>query len=172
MVAILIIAAAFARLIPHVGNFAPIGALALFSGAIIKNRKWSFILPIGGQFLGDAIMEIMHPGQGFYPDIVFVYASFLLITLLGMQIKDTSKPLRIASFSILGSLAFFFITNFGVWAVNASVQYSRSLQGLMDCYALAVPFFRSTLISDLLYSGIFFGVYYLATRRQLAASRA
>jgi hypothetical protein len=153
-------------------NFTPIAALALFSGAVLRNRKWMFVLPIGAMLISDTIKEISVPGTGFYPDMAYVYGSFFAILAIGMGIKNTRNIALLIGASIVGSILFFLVTNFGVWMSGAQFHmYSRNATGLMECYVAGIPFFKNTLISDLLFNTVFFGGYYLITSRKLAISR-
>ena len=38
--------AAVLRVMPHPWNFTPVGAMALFSGAVIKDRRLAFLFPM------------------------------------------------------------------------------------------------------------------------------
>lgn len=144
----IIILAVVARLIPHLPNFVPIGGLALFSGVNFKN-KFSFLIPILAMLVSDIFL-------GFHQTIPYVYLSFMVIYFIGKNIKAVKwQNLLIASLS--SSVVFFLITNFGVW-LNFNM-YSKTFAGLMQCYTMGIPFFRNTLISDLLYSFSFFYGY-------------
>lgn len=134
------------RLIPHPPNLSPIGALALFSGAYFENRT-KFILPIAALFLSDLII-------GFHTTMPFVYGSFIVTILLGAYLKQKQSILRIGCLSMISSVLFFFITNFGVWATSS--MYASTFSGLMNAYAMGVPFFRNTVAGDLVYSFILF----------------
>jgi len=150
-------------------NFTPIGALALFSGALLWNRKWMFVFPIGAMLISDTIKEITAPGTGFYPDMVFVYGSFFAIIAIGLLIRNTKKPLNIIGASLAGSVLFFLVTNFGAWMTNnpsSFIIYSRDFNGLMNCYNMGLPFFKFTLAGDLFFNAVFFGGYYLATAKK------
>lgn len=142
----IIIIAAIMRLLPHPPNFAPIGALALFSGAHM-GKKSRFILPISAMIISDIFLR-------FDSTTPFVYASFMLIILLGSWLKNKTTVSRLFATSILSSLLFFFITNFGVWA--ATDMYTKNLSGLVQSFAMGVPFFRNTCLSDLVFSFSFF----------------
>ena len=169
---LLILFAAFSRLLPHPMNFAPITAIALFSGVYL-NKKYAFIIPIAALLISDAII-------GFYNGIEWIYGSFLLIGLIGLwlksRVKDAGagkKTAYIASTSIVSSMLFFIITNFGLW--TSGFLYERTFSGLVQCYTMAIPFFRNTLAGDLVYVAVMFGVYELVTRLankpQLVANR-
>jgi hypothetical protein len=47
------------------------------------------------------------------------------------------------------SIGFFALTNAAVWAF--SPWYEKSLAGLLYCYTLALPFFKTMLYGDLVY---------------------
>jgi len=135
---------AFLRLAPHAPNFAPVGALALWSGFYLPKRV-GVIFPLVAMLASDAFI-------GFYDVRIMlaVYASFALMAFLGPLV------------AVLGSTVFYLATNFAVWA-NASL-YPQTAEGLLLCYTLALPFFRNTLLSDLMYGASFFAVYELARR--------
>ncbi len=142
------------RLVPHPPNFAPIAAMALFGGAYL-NRRYALIVPIIAMIFSDFFL-------GFHNTIVFVYGSFLLTGVLGLWVRNRRTAQNIIGVSIASSVAFFIITNFGVWLVGS--MYPKTITGLLDCYIAAIPFFRNTLIGDLSYVGLFFGGYSLAMR--------
>ena len=144
----IILLAVIARLIPHAPNFAPIGGLALFSGSHFK-KKIALLIPITTMFVSDIFL-------GFHKTIPYVYVSFLIIALIGRLIKN-SKWQSLALASLVSSVLFFLITNFGVWATGS--MYVKNLNGLMQSYAMGIPFFRNTIISDLFYSFSFFYGY-------------
>lgn len=137
------------RLIPHPPNFAPIGALALFSGTHL-DKKSRFLLPFVIMIVSDFFLK-------FHATIPFVYFSFFLTILLGIILKNKTTVLRLSGAGILTSIVFFLITNFGVWAVTD--MYSKNFTGLIHAYTLAIPFFRNTILSDLTYTYTFFYGY-------------
>ena len=110
LLAVVIIAiAAVLRIAPHPWNFTPVGAMALFSGAIIKDRRLAFAFPLLTLLAGDMFV-------GFYKlsVMLIVYASFLLSVLIGRFLQGRRALPRIAGATLLGSLQFFLITNFAV----------------------------------------------------------
>lgn len=144
----IILLAVVARLIPHSPNFAPIGGLALFSGANFKN-KIALLIPLSAMFISDIFL-------GFHKTVPFVYVSFLIIALIGGLIKN-NKWQSLLNASLISSVLFFLITNFGVWATGT--MYAKNFNGLMQSYAMGIPFFRNTILSDLFYSFSFFYGY-------------
>jgi len=162
LLAVVVFSAAFIRLVDHEPNFSPLGAMALFSGAFFSNIYVAIAMPILSLLLGDALMGFN--GWAYPEQIVVVYGTFVLITLLGRGILSNNKHVaRIGVSSLLASIAFFIITNFAVWAQGfwSVGLYPTTAAGLIQSYVMAIPFFHNTLFSDLMYSGIFFGTYYL-----------
>ncbi len=152
--AIIAIAAAL-RIAPHPWNFTPVGAMALFSGAIIKDRRLAFAFPLLALFAGDLFVGFYQPGV-----MLLVYASFLLSVLIGRLLCGRRTFLRIAGATLLGSIQFFLVTNFAVWWLLNS--YPKTAAGLVACYVAGLPFFGNTLASDALYVALFFGAFSLA----------
>jgi hypothetical protein len=152
----MILVAALSRLLPHPPNFTPIAALALFGGAQFANPRAAFLVPLVAMLLSDLIL-------GFTNLTPVIYGCFALTVCLGFWVRRRRDVGRIAVAALAGSLLFFVITNFAVWA--ASGLYPRTLAGLVECYIAALPFFRNTLAGDLFYSAILFGGLKLAERQ-------
>lgn len=155
LLACLVMAAAASRLIPHPPNFAPITAVALFGGAYFHDRRLAFLVPLCALFLSDLVI-------GFYSQMYVVYGSFSLIVSIGLLLRKRRQPLAIAGAALAGSILFFIITNFGVWALGS--LYPKTSAGLMACYLAAIPFFQNTLLGDAVYTAILFGGFRVAER--------
>lgn len=153
---LMIFAAAFVRLIPHPPNFAPIAAMALFGGAYFSKKWAAFIVPLAAMFITDMIL-------GFHATMWAVYLSFALIVVIGMLMIKQKKIGNIFFASVSASVLFFILTNFGAWL--SSPFYAKTGAGLAACYTAAVPFFHQTLLSDLFFVGVMFGLYYLAKKK-------
>ena len=152
---ILIALAAALRIAPHPWNFTPIGAMALFAGATLKNRRLAFLFPLLALFVGDIFI-------GFHKLIPIVYASFLINVAIGLYLGDRRTVTRISLATLLGAIQFFLITNFAVWQLLAG--YPHTASGLLACYIAGVPFFWNTLAGDALYATLLFGSFALAER--------
>jgi len=142
---------ALSRLLPHLPNFTPIGAIALFGGCFIKRKELAYSLPLVILLLSDILI-------GFHSILVFVYFSFLLTVFIGGLIKEV-RILNILGGALLSSILFYVITNFGVWVVSG--MYEMSIKGLIECYVMALPFFRYEILGNIFYSGILFGIFTL-----------
>ena len=152
--AILVIAAAL-RIAPHPWNFTPVGAMALFSGAVVRDRRIAFFFPLLSLFLGDIFV-------GFHKLMFVVYASFMVSVAIGLWLRKGRTPARIALATLLGAIQFFLITNFAVWQFLGSFPHTAS--GLLSCYVAGVPLFWNTLAGDAFYAVLLFGGFALAER--------
>lgn len=154
---LLVITGVSLRLLPHEPNFAPIGALALFSGVYFSNKKIAFLIPLAAMLVSDFFLGFAQVSV-----VLSVYLSFGLIYLIGIWLKKHQDFTNTIGASLLASSTFFVITNFVVWL--ATPWYTKDAAGLLKCFWLALPFFRNTLLGDLFYAGIFFGSYVLITK--------
>ncbi len=143
------------RLLPHPPNMAPITAIALFSGVYL-NKRYAVILPIVALLISDYFI-------GFYGwTMLFVYGGFVLAGVIGMWLKRHKRPVYILGASLVSSWLFFIISNMGVWLTTS--MYSKNLSGLIQCYVMAIPFLRNTILGDLLFTTTLFGLYELSKR--------
>ena len=145
----LIFFAILSRFLPHPPNFTPITAIALLSSKGFTNRWVVFLIPIVSLFISDLFI-------GLHATIPFVYISFILITLLGIYVKK----INIGSV-LLSSTLFFLISNFGVWLL----YYPINVEGIIQCYTLALPFFFNTVLGDLVYGALLIYPFYALQRR-------
>lgn len=137
------------RLTPHIPNFAPVSALALLGGMTLGWRK-SIVVVLAAVAVSDFLI-------GFYPGMQWTWLGFGLIACLGMLIKNVSLAWRIPLGAFGASVLFFLVSNFGTWI--ASGMYSLDISGFIQCYIVALPFFRATLASDLLFTTLLLSAY-------------
>ncbi|MEM7549052.1 MAG: DUF6580 family putative transport protein [Bacteroidota bacterium] len=159
----------------HPSNFAPVDAVALFSGAYIARRWLSIAIPLLFVWIGDVIVNYGYYGRfvAFYDGFYWQYGTYALIVLLGfIMLNKKVKPLNVLGASLSASVLFFVLTNFGVWA--SGTLYPKTIEGLITCYFAAIPFFKQTLTSDLVYCTFLFGSFELlkAQLPKLATSKA
>ena len=139
------------RLLPHPPNFAPIAAIAIFSGALLP-RKYAYILPLVAMIISDIFI-------GLHPLVYATWGSFALIAVLAEYTMRRPNVSKMVGTTLAGSLIFFVISNFAVWVQGT--MYSQNFAGLVQCYYNALPFFRNTAMGDLTYVAFLFGSYYL-----------
>jgi hypothetical protein len=152
---VLIVLAAALRIAPHPWNFTPVGAMALFSGAVLKDRRLAFLFPLVALFVGDVFI-------GLYKIIPIIYASFLVSVAIGLWLRDRRTIARITLATLLGAIQFFLVTNFAVWQFLKGFPHTAS--GLAACYIAGIPFFWNTLAGDAVYATLLFGGFALAER--------
>ena len=145
----LILILVFARLIPHPPNFTPIIAAAIVSGYFFKNINLSLLTLLIAMLISDLFI-------GFYENVIFVYASLLLITFVFHKISNKINFKNLFIYGFAGSLIFFAVSNLGVWALGSpgvyDIAYERNLSGLIECYILAIPFFGNTFLSTVIFA--------------------
>ena len=141
-----------ARLVPHPWNVTPTTAIALLGGTYLSKR-WGILLPLAIVSASDLLI-------GWHNTIPFTWTAFALTGLLGWWIRRRPSVWRILGGAGLGSVAFFVISNVGVWI--AGQLYPLTPDGLRQCFLAAIPFFRSSLLGDLGYTAALFGLYALS----------
>jgi len=158
----LIILASVSRIIPHIPNFSPVAAIALFGGVCFSNKKLAFIVPLAIMFLSDVII-------GFHNTMIYVYVAFIIISAIGIYMQEKRNVRNVLVASLISSILFFLITNFGVWASDPT---SIGISGLIETYILGIPFFGNTILGDLFYNAILFGALYFAQLKFPRLARA
>lgn len=163
VLAAMILLAAFSRVIPHMPNFSPLGAIALFGAAHFQKRWQALLIPIAATWLSDLFLNNVvyaqyHPTfTWFYSGFYWQYGSYALIALLGMFTLQTITWPRILLSALGSSAIFFLVTNFSCWL--GSSTYTQDFGGLMTCYAAGIPFLNGTLLGDLCYATALFGSF-------------
>lgn len=169
---LLVLAAAFAKVATHPHTLDPIIGMALFSGAVIKDKKLAFILPLFAMLISDMLLEISRIDQGFYGWGQFVnYGILLLITVFGFRLKKINA-VNVVGFSLISSVIFYIISNLGFFLIENQTYhlYPNTVDGLVACYVKALPFLKWYV--DLGFSVILFGSYYLITTYVIKNNKA
>ena len=135
-------------------GFSPVIAIAMFSGMIIRNRNFSFLLPLLALFISDALIELLYrsdlfPYAGFYEGQWKNYLILLSATLLGWALRGKNYSTLLAG-AIAGPTVFFLISNFSVWMAGHGT-YSNDFSGLMASYVAGLPFYKNALIATLIF---------------------
>jgi len=146
----LIVVVAVMRLLPHPMNVTPVGALGLFAGALLPHRM-AWLLPVAALLISDMI-------AGFYalPAMALVYLGFYCSAVIGrVWLARQRSPGRLVSAVLASATVFFVISNLSAWLM----YYPRTLEGFVQCYLSAIPFFGRSLLGDALYTTLLFGTY-------------
>ena len=151
---VFILFAVAVRFLPHPMAFTPVGAALLFFGARGPRRQlW---VPLALLAASDVILTTMVYRYPFSWDHFVTWAWYAGMLGLGTTLKQNAGPVRILGSALAGSIAFFLVSNFAVWA--AWDMYPRTFAGLLTCYEAGVPFFRHAATGDLLFSAAMFGL--------------
>ncbi len=135
--------------------FTSVSAALLFFGArgARKNAWIPWVLSVAA----DVVMNQVVYSYPLTWDLLVTWAWYAAALGLGMLLRDSNSPLRIGGTSLLSSLSFFVVSNFAVWASYRTL-YAATFQGLVACYTAAIPFFRHTLVADLVFTAVFFSI--------------
>jgi hypothetical protein len=170
---LLIVIASLYRIMPgRPYGFAPQIAMAIFGGAIIKDKKFAFLLPLLAMFVSDCLYQILYMNgvgsiYGFYDGQVLNYILFAGLTIFGFFIKNLNVK-KIALASIAAPTAYFLASNFFVWASSsplAGLSRPKTFAGLMMCYGDGLPFYPWSVASTFVFCAILFGSYYMMTKQ-------
>lgn len=172
--ALLVLFAAFSRLIPHPNNFTPIGGLALFGAAYFGRKYWALLLPLLALYVSSLVLDNTVYAQ-WYDGFVwfsnpYVYLAFGLIALFGLGMLRKISTLRVLGGALGASAIFFLVSNFGAWLGNP--MYTQDLSGLLTAYAAGIPFLQNTILGDLVYTGFLFGAYQWYVSKRTTGSLA
>ena len=154
--------AVHARFLPLPYSFAPVTAALLYFGA--RRPRKEMWIPVAALAAAGLYLSRSVYGYTFSADLLVTWAWYVGMVLLGGWLAHKTTALRVGAASLAGSVSFFLISNFAVWAVWT--MYPKNLGGLMACYFAGLPFFRNAVVSDLFFSAVFFGVGYLVSQRQ------
>lgn len=163
--ALLILAAALYRIIPGRSyGFEPMIAMAIFGGAVVKDKKWAFALPLFSMLLSDALYQGLHAAglstmAGFYQGQWLNYLLLAGITFIGIAMKRISV-INIAAASLAAPVLYFLLSNGATWLGHGGYNYPMTGKGLFMTYTVAIPFFKMELLSSVMFSGVFFGSWY------------
>lgn len=158
----LVASAALMRLLPHPPNFTPVAALALFAGAHFERRSLALLVPLVAMFLSDIALELT-TGWGFHSQAPAVYLAFIAVVGIGLWLQTRLRPALVLGGALAASTVFFVISNLGLWLTDT--LYPATLEGLVACFVMAIPFFGWTVAGDLFYTAVMFGLFAAAERR-------
>jgi hypothetical protein len=159
-------------------GFAPQMAMALFGGAVIRDKRFAVLLPLLSLVISDALYEVLYQMgyssiTGFYKGQWVIYTIFVGITFFGMLMKKINFK-NVLAFTISGSIIFFLLSNFAVWIGGGGLNRPFTFNGLLLCYGDALAFYRdyglfkgfygNQLIGDLFFSFVLFGAFASVTK--------
>jgi hypothetical protein len=151
-------------------GFVPQIAMALFGGAVIRDRKLAFVLPLLSMLLSDLLYEVLYRNgmseiKGFYEGQVVNYLLFAGMTFVGFWMRNLHIG-RIAAGTLIAPTVYFLLSNFYVWIDGGGYHRPKTFSGLMQCYADGLPFYRGYLLGTLFFSTVLFGLYLLFYKKK------
>jgi len=152
----------------NIPNFNPLGAIALMGGVLFGRNWLAFLIPVSALFVGDLLLSsnnALNQDYLFSASFLTVYASFGVMIALGMLLAKKPSLSGVLGGSLLAAIVFFAVTNAGSWFTLP--EYPKTFDGLMAAYTAGIPFFRNTLVSQVLFSIGIYVVYSFATQRKL-----
>lgn len=173
---LLVVVASLYRIMPgRPYGFAPQIAMAIFGGAIIKDKRFAFLLPLLSMFISDALYEILYRNgvgnmPGFYSGQIINYILFTSMTIFGFLITKINF-VKIFIAALAAPTTYFILSNLLVWMSGGGYHRPTTFSGLLMCYNDGLPFYAWSVAASLIFSAILFGSYYLATKNSLAIEK-
>lgn len=156
---ILILIAGFTRLIPHPFNFTAIGAMALFAGSRIPDRRLAYLIPLTALFISDIFI-------GFHSGMYLIYGLFLFNVWIGTKAGMSAGLPKLLLYSLFGSVVFFLVSNLPVFYMDIQL-YPLSLEGTIASYTAAIPFFKNQIAGDLFYTSALYLTHSVLIKSEL-----
>jgi len=174
---LMVLIAAIYRVIPgRPYGFAPQIGMALFSGAIFRNKILAFGLPLLSMFISDVLYQLLYSRglsaiPGFYEGQWLNYLVFASVVLVGFFMKKINTR-RVIGYSVAAATWFFILSNFVVWATGTGLTASKTVGTLISTYIAAIPFYGWSVLATVLFASILFGLHYQFGRRPSTAMQA
>ena len=154
-------------------NFSAFYALAFCAGAFCpRSVKWW--LPLGTLVVTDIVLDVYY--RSFSGMQLVNYLAYGLIILLGTRFSNRSRFLGLLAGGILGAILFYLITNTASWLFDA--EYTKDLAGWIKAlttgrfgFPPTLEFFRNTLMSGGLFTGLFAGALKLSEAAESAKEK-
>ena len=140
-------------------NFAPLMALS-FCAAIYWPPALAFFIPIGALFLSDLWLNHYYHFPLLSWEMIAIYFSYFIAWNLGCWVKQHKSWGTVLGGCFMGSTLFYLATNTSSWLFEP--LYEKSFRGWFQAITVGLPgyaptylFFKTSLISDLLFTGLF-----------------
>ena len=143
------------RLLPHPSNVTPIGGLTVWGG--LRLKPWQSVTAVVGAMLVSDFFI------GFHYAMPQVYGTLIITTLAAHWLRPKSA-IQIASFTVVSSIVFFITTNWIFYPWQTTSMYPHNWVGQMASYTAGLPFLRNSMIGDMTYTALFFGLEWVVAR--------
>jgi uncharacterized protein DUF6580 len=145
-------------------GFTAVIAVSLFAGITIRDKRLAFLFPLLTLFISDMLLQVLHvmnlfPFAGFYSGQIINYILFIVLTLIGMGLRNY-KTAGVIIASFVGPTVFFLASNFFVWRTQGDIMgYNKDITGLWQSYSFGLPFYRNSIISTFIFLPAFIALY-------------
>lgn len=164
MLALLLIALCVVlRVIPHPPNFAPVGAAGVLGGRTLR-LPLAIVTVVASMAISNVVLAQIHGYEAFGWGSVFIFGGFVVQVVVARALRKVRGGAIGAA--VLGAMAFFVLSNLGVWAVGT--LYPPTTAGLWTCFVAAVPFFAGTLVGDVLWTVVLVSAHRTIGRQVMA----
>ena len=157
-------------------NFSPVYALAFCAGVYLPGRL-AWWVPMSVLLVSDVLLNL-HYGVPFVSGyMAFNYVAYALLVALGRRFSARrSSWLHLLGGGLLGAILFYLITNTAAWfnpapGPFAQAPYPKTVLGWLQALTVGASpwpptwtFFRNTLLSGGLFTGLFVGAQHLIER--------
>lgn len=156
-------------MIPHMPNYSPMTAIALFGIAHLDKKWLAVLITFVATFVSDIVLNnTMYANMFtgftvFYDGFIYQYIALALILVIGYYGLTKLSVKNVVIASLASTILFFLVSNFGAF-VSLTI-YPKTFAGLTSAFVAGLPFLKGTLLSDLTYSAVLFGGYYLLQSR-------
>lgn len=164
----IVILAGLSRVIPHVPGFVPVTAATILAGSVISRKGLAVVATLFSVWISDLILnntiysEYYEGFTWFTPGFVYMFSAYAIISLASTTLSTSDSPVKIAGFSVGGSLVFWLLSNFSVWAAGS---YGTEFGGFVMCYEAAIPFLERSLLADAVFTfALFYGFQFASSR--------
>lgn len=151
----------------EIKNFSPLGAVCLLGAAYFSNKRYAFILPLALMWLVHLYLNNAVYAEYFesfeWVGVPSVYLSIVLIVGIGTLILKKINFGNVMISALLAACTFYLVTNFISWMTDP--MYAKNIGGLLESYRLALPFFRGTLLSYMIFTPVLFGIFELLDKK-------
>jgi len=172
LIFIIVALGVFSRFLPHPPNVTAVAAASLFAGALLNSRVLAILLPLGLMFFSDFVINNT-VSRSFFPEVTgmvvwqpymtWVYLGFGLTVLIGsLMLKKRDNKSKVLAV-IVATLAFWVLSNFGILIQPGG--YPLTVSGAIACFGAAIPFLINSLLGNLLFTFVIFGIYDFVNER-------
>jgi hypothetical protein len=159
-------------------NFAPMAAIALCAAAYFP-AKYRFTVPMIALLVSDVVLNTFYGFSLLSPFVLSHYVGFALVGVLGLLLRDRASVKTMLPASIAASILFYVVTGTVSWLFDPG--YPKNVAGLFQSLTVGVSaysatpswmFFRNSVVSDLLFTGLFIVCFHLGRASQPARATA